>query len=96
MDRFDSSRPISTVLNGSNYVPWAHAMSSFIKGNHLWRYVTGKITTPIRKKDETDESFEDHKEEWMAKNYRIITWFCNTSSTSISMQFGRFDTAKEV
>ena len=32
----------------------------------------------------------------MAKNHRIITWFRNTSSTSINMQFGHFDTAKEV
>ena len=63
MDRSDSSHPISTVLDGSNYVLWAHAMSSFIKGNHLWRYVTGKISAPIRKKDETDDAFEDREED---------------------------------
>ena len=96
MERSSSARPISTLLDGSNYVLWTHAMFSFIKGNHLWRYIIGKVTSPIRKKNETDDSFEDREEEWIAKNHRIITCFHNTSFTSINMLFGRFDTTKEV
>ncbi|MED6176647.1 hypothetical protein PIB30_090238, partial [Stylosanthes scabra] len=34
-------------------------------------------------------------EEWDSKNHQIITWFRNTSTPGIHLQFGRFETAKE-
>ncbi|XP_028053745.1 uncharacterized protein LOC114258087 [Camellia sinensis] len=95
MDRPDASHPISVILDGSNYVLWAQAMSSFLKGKKLWRIITGDITQPVKDTAETTISpgtptYEDRLEEWDSKNYQIITWFRNTSVTSISLQFGRF------
>ena len=95
MDRHDASHPISVILNGSNYVLWAQAMSSFLKGKKLWRIVTGDVTKPVKDSVTTEttahtSTYEDRLEEWDSKNYQIITWFRNTSITSISLQFGRF------
>ena len=95
MDRPDASHPIFVILDGSNYVLWAQAMSSFLKGKKLWRIITGDITQPVKDTAETTISpatptYEDRLEEWDSKNYQIITWFRNTSVTSISLQFGRF------
>ncbi|GFY95099.1 CLP protease proteolytic subunit 6 [Actinidia rufa] len=33
---------------GSNYKPWSQAMSNFLKGRKLWRYVTGDIKAPVQ------------------------------------------------
>ena len=95
MNRHDASHPISVILNGSNYVLWAQAMSSFLKGKKLWRIVTGDVTKPVKDSDTNETTaptatYEDRLEEWDSKNYQIITWFRNTSVTSISLQFGRF------
>ncbi|CAL5387066.1 unnamed protein product [Camellia sinensis] len=95
MDRHDASHPISVILNGSNYVLWAQAMSSFLKGKKLWRIVTGDVAKPVKDSATTETpvhtaTYEDRLEEWDSKNYQIITWFRNTSITSISLQFGRF------
>ena len=96
MEKVDVANPIPVILNGPNYTHWVEAMRGFLKGRKLWRYVTGDIKCPIRNPDETDETFVDRIEDWDSKNHQIITWFRNTSTSSIHLQFGRFDTAKEV
>ncbi|GKV15773.1 hypothetical protein SLEP1_g26525 [Rubroshorea leprosula] len=71
-------------------------MRSFLKGRKLWRYITGDITLPQKVTDETDKKYIDRLEDWDSKNHQIITWFRNTSIPSIHLQFGRYETAKEV
>ncbi|KAK0602138.1 hypothetical protein LWI29_032221 [Acer saccharum] len=54
--KLDVSQPIQIILDGPNYVLWAQAMQSFLKGRKLWRYVTGDITMPTLAKSETDDT----------------------------------------
>ncbi|KAK2974326.1 hypothetical protein RJ640_018033 [Escallonia rubra] len=96
MDHSDVSKPIQTILDGTNHILWAQSMSSFLKGCKYWRYITGDICKPTKEKDEDDVKFVERHDEWVAKNHQIITWFRNTSIPSIHLQFGRFNTAKEV
>ncbi|GAV71138.1 UBN2_3 domain-containing protein [Cephalotus follicularis] len=70
-------------------------MTSFLKGRKLWRIVIGDKLDPIKRQDETDESFADRLEDWDSANHRILTWFTNTSIPSVNMQFIHFDLAKE-
>ena len=67
-------------------------MSAFLKGQQLWRIITRELTKPVQAADETKTKFLDRLDAWDGKNYRIITWFRNTSTTSIHLQFGRFQT----
>ncbi|GLT91845.1 hypothetical protein SLE2022_097130 [Rubroshorea leprosula] len=67
MEKSNISQPISTILNGSNYILWAQ-----------------------------NKKYVDCLEDWDSKNHQIITWFRNTSIPSIHLQFGRYETAKEV
>ncbi|GFZ03607.1 hypothetical protein Acr_16g0002310 [Actinidia rufa] len=53
MDKSEVSRPIIITLDGPNYISWSQAMSSFLKGRKLWRYVTGDIKTPTQGAVET-------------------------------------------
>uniref|UniRef100_A0A9I9EFS5 DUF4219 domain-containing protein n=1 Tax=Cucumis melo TaxID=3656 RepID=A0A9I9EFS5_CUCME len=48
MEKNDVTRPINTILDGTNYITWAHQMRSFLIGRKLWRIVTGDITKPIK------------------------------------------------
>ncbi|KAA0058217.1 CACTA en-spm transposon protein [Cucumis melo var. makuwa] len=48
MEKSDIARPISTILDGSNYITWAHQMRSLLIGRKLWRIVIGDITKPIK------------------------------------------------
>ncbi|PSR91122.1 Enhancer of mRNA-decapping protein [Actinidia chinensis var. chinensis] len=96
MDRSEVARPIIITLDGPNYIPWSQAMSSFLKGRKLWRYVTGDIKAPTQGAAETSTEFIVRLEEWDSKNHQIITWIRNTSIPSISLQFGRFDTAHTI
>ncbi|KAK2981526.1 hypothetical protein RJ640_023548 [Escallonia rubra] len=92
----DPAQPISIILDGSNYILWAQAMHSFIKGKKLWRYLTGDITIPVKTADEPQLKFDERLDYWDSKNHQIITWFRNTSVLSIYQQFGRYNTAKEI
>lgn len=96
MEKSDISQPIKTILDGSNFVSWSQEMSSFLKGRKLWRYVTGTLAKPIKQKDEDDVKYSDRLEDWDSKNHQILTWIRNTTIPSIKIQFGRFETAKEV
>ncbi|KAL5762227.1 hypothetical protein ACOSP7_018491 [Xanthoceras sorbifolium] len=96
--KMDVSQPIQVILDGPNYILWAQAMQSFLKGRKLWRYVTGDIPKPVRTTTETDATETDAKfferlDDWDSKHHQIITWFRNTSVQSINLQFGRFETA---
>ena len=58
--------------------------------------MTGDIVCPIKLENDTDDTFVDKLEDWDSKNHHINTWFHNTSTPSIHLQFGHFDTTKEV
>ncbi|WOG96566.1 hypothetical protein DCAR_0415902 [Daucus carota subsp. sativus] len=92
----ENCSPIQTILNGSNYIIWSQAMRSFLKGKRLWRYVNGDFTIPTKEKDEADSKFKDRIEEWDVKNHQAITFFRNSSVSKINLQFGNYDTAKEI
>ncbi|KAM7480832.1 hypothetical protein LguiB_005415 [Lonicera macranthoides] len=96
MEKHEFSRPISLVLNGTNYVQWSQAMTSFLKSRKSWRIVTGEVVKPTKKTDETDDKFNDRLDDWESKNGDIITWVRNTSISRIGQQIGRFTTGKEV
>ena len=96
MERPDTSHPISITMDGTNYVIWAQAMSSFLRGRKFWRIVTGDITEPTPTEEEDKAQFADRLEDWDSKNHQIITWIRNSCATSISLQFGRFTTAKSL
>ncbi|GFZ07781.1 hypothetical protein Acr_19g0007180 [Actinidia rufa] len=51
---------------------------------------------PTQGAAKTPTEFIVRLEEWDSKNYQIITWIRNTSIPSISLQFGRFDTAHAI
>ncbi|GAV80736.1 UBN2_3 domain-containing protein [Cephalotus follicularis] len=70
-------------------------MKSFLKGRKLWRIVTGDKLALVIRQDETNKSFVNRLEEWDCINRRILTWFTNTSVSSVNMHFGCFDLAKE-
>ncbi|GAV65088.1 UBN2_3 domain-containing protein, partial [Cephalotus follicularis] len=91
----DPAKPITIILDGPNYLRWSSAMTNFLKGRKLWRIVTRDKPAPVKRTDETDDSFADRLEDWDSANHRILTWFTNTSVPSVNMHFSRFDLAKE-
>ncbi|XP_072064466.1 uncharacterized protein [Arachis hypogaea] len=109
MEKLNIFQPIPIILNGSNYAHWVEAMREFFKGRKFWRYVTSDIVCPVKptmtdkskdgpskSKDDVEKDFAEKLEDWNSKNHQIITWFRNTSTPSIHLQFGRFETAIEV
>lgn len=90
MEKIDAAQPISITLDGSNYILWAQAMTSFLKGKKLWRIITGDVIKPVQAAEESQSKFEERLEDWDSKNHQVVTWIRNTSVTSISLQFGRF------
>ncbi|GAV67616.1 UBN2_3 domain-containing protein, partial [Cephalotus follicularis] len=91
----DPAQPITIILDGPNYLRWSSAMKSFLKGRKLWRIVTGDKPTPVKRQDETHDSFADRLEDRDSANHRILTWFTSTSLPLVNMHFSRFDLAKE-
>jgi hypothetical protein len=96
MAQSEISKPIHVILDGDNYSLWAQGMCSFLKGRKLWLYVTGKRHPPTQQKDETEDAFALRLEDWDGVNHQIITWLRNTSTPFVSMEFGGYDTAKDV
>ncbi|KAF7126447.1 hypothetical protein RHSIM_Rhsim11G0068500 [Rhododendron simsii] len=90
MEKIDAAQPISITLDGSNYILWAQAMTSFLKGKKLWRIITGDVIKPVKATEENQSKYEERLEDWDSKNHQVVTWIRNTSVTSISLQFGRF------
>ncbi|XP_072084390.1 uncharacterized protein [Arachis hypogaea] len=108
MEKPDVFQPIPVILNGSNYAHWVEVMRGFLKGRKLWRYVTGDIVYPVKptvadkfkdgaskSNENAEKDFAEKLEDWDIKNHQIITWFHNTSTPGIHLQFGRFETVKE-
>ncbi|KAK9128931.1 hypothetical protein Syun_017728 [Stephania yunnanensis] len=52
-------RPISTILDGSNYPLWSHQIKSFLIGHKLWRIVMGDIVKPEQSEKEPDNKYFD-------------------------------------
>ncbi|KAA0057482.1 putative mitochondrial protein [Cucumis melo var. makuwa] len=96
MEKSEIARPISTILDGSNYITWANQMKSFLIGRKLWRIVTGDIAKLTKQDKEDDGKFIERLEEWDNKNHQIITWLSNTSIPAIHTQFDAFESAKEL
>ena len=71
-------------------------MCSFLKGHKLWLYVTRQRHPPQQQKDETEDAFSLRLKDWGGVNHQIIIWLCNTSIPSVSMEFGGYDTIKDV
>ncbi|GFS34321.1 hypothetical protein Acr_00g0033260 [Actinidia rufa] len=97
------SQPISIVLDESNYRLWSSAMQRFLRARKLWKYITGSVQPPHFSETDDDEDddlhaqFQSHLEDWDSVNSKIITWFSNTSVSSIHHSlFTPFETAKEV
>ena len=90
------SKPIHVILDGNNYSLWVQGMCSFLKGRKLWLYVTGQRHPPKQQKGETEDAFTFRLKDWDGINHQIITWLCNTSTPSVSMEFRGYDTAKDV
>ncbi|GFS32841.1 hypothetical protein Acr_00g0024990 [Actinidia rufa] len=96
------SQPISIILDDSNYRLWSSAMQRFLRARKLWKYITGDAQPPhFSETDDDDDDtlhiqYQTHLEDWDSVNSKIITWFSNTSVSSIHSLFTPFETAKEV
>uniref|UniRef100_A0A2N9J5X0 GAG-pre-integrase domain-containing protein n=1 Tax=Fagus sylvatica TaxID=28930 RepID=A0A2N9J5X0_FAGSY len=51
---------------------------------------------PKQQKDETEDVFALQLEDWDGVNHQIITWLRNTSTPSVSMEFGGYDITKDI
>ena len=71
-------------------------MRSYLKGRKLWLYVSGDRPIPKQVDKETDSAYAIRIEDWESGNHQIITWFRNTSISSIVDEFGNIDISKEV
>ena len=90
------SRPIHVLFNGDNFSQWSQAISSYLKGRKLWRYVSGVCTILVKEEKESDAAYDLRLEEWESSNHQIITWFRNTSIPSIIDEFSNLDLVKKV
>ena len=70
-----TSHPITTILDGPNYVIWAQAMSSYLKSQKLWRVVTGDITAPKPIKDEDPDKYLARLEDGRARITKSLLGF---------------------
>ena len=90
------SRPIHVIFNGDNFAQWSQPMRSYLKGRKLWLYISGDRPIPEQVDKEMDSAYAIQIENWESANHHIITWFRNTSISSIVDEFGNIDIAKEV
>ncbi|KAJ4958006.1 hypothetical protein NE237_025117 [Protea cynaroides] len=73
-----------------------HGLKLCAAFSKAWRYVIGDITIPTQQSEESKEKLQDHLEDWDNKNHQATTWFHNSCVPSINVQFGRYETTKEV
>ena len=90
------SRPINVIFNGDNFTQWSQVMRSYLKIRKLWLYVSGDRPIPEQVDKETYSAYVIRIQDWESANHHIITWFHNTSISSIVDEFGNIDIAKEV
>ncbi|CAH9065527.1 unnamed protein product [Cuscuta epithymum] len=89
----DKISSISVRLNGANYSYWSRVMKIFITGQGLWGHVTGSIVTPSDKESKT---YATDFAKWERENGKFLTWFHNSSESSIGMNFSKYETTKDV
>ncbi|GFZ11682.1 hypothetical protein Acr_23g0000670 [Actinidia rufa] len=75
-------------------------MQRFLRARKLWKYITGNVQPPhFSETDDDDDAlhiqYQSQLEDWDSVNSKIITWFSNTSVSSIHSLFTPFETAKE-
>ena len=90
------SRPINVIFNEDNFAQWFQAIRSYLKGRKLWLYISGDRPIPEQVDKETDSAYAIRIEDLESANHHIITWFRNTSISSIVDEFDNIDIAKEV
>ncbi|KAL4582843.1 hypothetical protein LXL04_007404 [Taraxacum kok-saghyz] len=90
------TRPISVILDGTNYVMWNHHMTIHLKSLGLYSYVTGTTTPPVKSTDETDIAFGKRTDDWDIKNAKILGFFNASTTTDIHQQFLGYTTGKQV
>ena len=71
-------------------------MRSYLKCRKLWLYVSSDRPISEQVDKETDSAYAIRIEDWESANHQIITWFRNTSISSIVDEFDNIDIAKEV
>ncbi|GFS37625.1 hypothetical protein Acr_00g0053130 [Actinidia rufa] len=76
-------------------------MQRFLRARKLWKCITGDAQPPhFSETDDDDDTlhiqYQTHLEDWDSVNSKIITWFSNTSVSSIHSLFTPFEIAKEV
>ena len=87
---------IHVIFNRYNFAQWSQVMRSYLKGRKSWLYVSGDRPIPEEVDKETDSAYVIRIEDWEIANHHIITWFLNTSISSIVDEFGNIDIAIEV
>ena len=90
------SRPINVIFKGDNFVQLSQTMRSYLKGCKLCLYVSDDRPIPKQVDKETDSAYAIRIEDWESANHLIITWFRNTSISSIVDEFDNINIAKEV
>ena len=89
-------RLIHIIFNEDNFAQWSQTIRSYLKGCKLRLYVSGDRPILEQVDKETDYVYAIRIEDWESANHHIITWFRNTSISSIVDEFGNIDIAKEV
>ena len=90
------SCPIHVILNGDNFAQWSQVIRSYLKGRKLCLYVSSDRPILEQVDKETNYAYAIRIEDWESANHQIITWFRNTSISSIVDEFGNIDVSKEV
>jgi hypothetical protein len=62
---------------------WSQNIKVFLRGRRLWCYVSGETVAPTQREGESADKFASRFDDWDNANYRIISWFINTSVPSI-------------
>ncbi|CAH9101369.1 unnamed protein product [Cuscuta europaea] len=90
------SRPISVVLDGSNYVLWNHHMTIHVKSLGLFGYISGLVKAPVKGTNGEDKDFANAMNDWDMQNAKIIGFINGSTITEIHNQLIGYSTAKEV
>ena len=89
-------RPIHVIFYGDNFTQWSQVMRNYLNVRKLWLYVSGDRPILEKVDKETGSAYAIRIEDWESANHRIITWFRNTSISSIVDEFGNLDIVNEV
>jgi gag-polypeptide of LTR copia-type len=77
---FNSAQRLTNfLLNGRNYIPWARATRTALKGKDLLGHITG---SKVRPKEETNE-----QEEWDIIDSQVVTLISNSLELQLTETF---------